>query len=342
VPCYKNRIHTLEDNVLQGAAPGADLSKLDSQLEDLFSRQSERLTFLHPSWLRTWLAEFGTNCEPVVLTCGDGNLLGLAPLMRADDRLTFIGDASICDFMDVIVDPANADAAYDALCTQLADQNCDEIELWGLMDSSPTRDRIKAFAAQNGYTVEEIPEAVSPRLDLPPTWDEYLASLGKKDRHELRRKIRRLYESGNSIDFEVLSSQADVVAAMDDFLKLHTESRQDKTEFMTPEMESFFRRMASALAAEGLIKLFMLRVNGKPAATVLCFDAGSHLYMYNSGYDPSFSGLSVGLVSKALVLQWAIENGMTGLDFLRGDEPYKYDLGAKDQQIYTLRLTRNP
>jgi CelD/BcsL family acetyltransferase involved in cellulose biosynthesis len=52
--------------------------------------------------------------------------------------------------------------------------------------------------------------------------------------------------------------------------------------------------------------------------------------------------LSVGLVSKALVLRWAIENGMSGLDFLRGDEPYKYDLGARDQQIYTLRLSRSP
>ncbi|HEU0075112.1 MAG TPA: GNAT family N-acetyltransferase [Dehalococcoidia bacterium] len=325
---------------MQGAAPGAGLSKLDSQLEGLLNRQSERLTFLHPAWLRTWLAEFGANVEPLVLTCGDGNLVGLAPLMRADDRLTFIGDASICDFMDVLVDPANADAAYDDLWSQLSAEDWTEIDLWGLMASSPTRDRVKAYAAQHGYTVEETPEAVSPRLDLPATWDDYLASLGKKDRHELRRKIRRLYESGASVDFDVLSTQEEVVSAMDDFLALHTQSRQDKTDFMTPEMESFFRRMASALAADGLVKLFMLRINGKPAATVLCFDAGSHLYLYNSGYDPEFSGLSVGLVSKALVLQWAIENGMSGLDFLRGDEPYKYDLGAKDQQIYTLRLTR--
>ena len=326
---------------MQGAVPGADLSKLDSQLEDLLSRQPERLTFLHPSWLRTWLAEFGANCEPLVLTCGDGNLAGLAPLMRADDRLTFIGDASICDFMDVLVDPAHADAAYADLWSQLRDQDWNEVELWGLMESSPTRERVKAYAAEHGYAVEETPEAVSPRLALPATWDEYLASLGKKDRHELRRKIRRLYESGNGVDFEVLSTQQEVVAAMDDFLALHTQSRQDKTDFMTSEMESFFRRMASALAAEGLVRLFMLRVNGKAAATVLCFDAGSHLYMYNSGYNPEFSGLSVGLVSKALVLQWAIENGMSGLDFLRGDESYKYDLGAKDQQIYTLRLTRD-
>jgi CelD/BcsL family acetyltransferase involved in cellulose biosynthesis len=325
---------------LQGAAPGTDLSKLDSRLEDLLQRQTERLTFLHPSWLRTWMAEFGTNCEPIVLTCDEGKLVGLAPLMRSDDRLTFIGDASICDFMDVAVDPEHAEQAYESLWSQLASQDWTEIELWGLMESSPTRERIKAFASQNGYAVEETPEAVSPRLDLPATWEDYLASLGKKDRHELRRKIRRLYDSGNSVDFEVFSTQEEVVGAMDDFLKLHTQSRQDKTDFMTPEMESFFRRMGSALAAEGLIKLFMLRINGKPAASVLCFDAGSHLYLYNSGYDPEFSSLSVGLVSKALVLQWAIENGMAGLDFLRGDEPYKYDLGAKDQQIYTLRLTR--
>ena len=139
----------------------------------------------------------------------------------------------------------------------------------------------------------------------------------------------------------MLSTQEEVVGAMDDFLDLHTRSRADKTEFMTPEMETFFRRMASAMAAEGLIRLFMLRVNGKPAAAVLCFDAGSHLYLYNSGYDPEFSSLSVGLVSKALCLQWAIENGMTGLDFLRGDEPYKYDMGARDQEIYRIRLSRS-
>jgi len=325
---------------LQGAAPGADLSRLDSRLEDLLSRQTERLTFLHPTWLRTWLAEFGADCELLVLTCGDGSLAGIAPLMRADDRITFIGDASICDFMDVLVDPAAADVAYENLWSQLHDQDWTEIDLWGLMESSPTRARVKAYAALHGYTVEEHPEAVSPRLDLPATWEDYLASLGKKDRHELRRKIRRLYESGASVDFDVFSAQDEVVAAMDDFLALHTQSRQDKTDFMTPEMESFFRRMASALAAEGLVRLFMLRINSKPAATVLCFDAGSHLYLYNSGYDPEFSGLSVGLVSKALVLRWAIENGMSGLDFLRGDESYKYDLGAKDQQIYSLRLTR--
>jgi CelD/BcsL family acetyltransferase involved in cellulose biosynthesis len=325
---------------LQETANSALVADLDPKLEALLSLQSERLPFLHPVWLRTWLSEFGGHYEPLILTCNDGDVLGVAPLMRSDGQLSFIGDASICDFMDVLVDPAHADEAYRDLWQQLCAEDWNEIELWGLMASSPTRERIRAFAAENGIEVTEELEAVAPRLPLPDSWEGYMASLGKKDRHELRRKIRKLYESGADVSFDVLTTQAEIVGAMDDFLDLHTRSRADKTDFMTPEMETFFRRMASSMAAEGLVRLFMLRVNRRPAAAVLCFDAGSYLYLYNSGYDPEFSSLSVGLVSKALCLQWAIENGMKGLDFLRGDEPYKYDMGAKDQEIYLIRLSR--
>ncbi len=324
----------------QSAPSGIGLVDFVPQLEQLLAQHSERLPFLHPAWLRAWIEEFGGNFEPVFLTCSQGEVIGIAPLMRTDSELTFIGDSSICDFMDVLVDPDHESEAYADLWRQLFAENWNEVDLWGLMASSPTRDKVKAFAAANGIAVEETQEAVAPRLPLPGTWDEYTASLNKKDRHELRRKIRRLFDSGAAVDFDVLTTQAEVVGAMDEFLELHTRSRADKTEFMTPEMEIFFRRMASAMSAQNLIRLFMLRINSKPAAAVLCFDAGSHLYLYNSGYDPEFSGLSVGLVSKALCLKWAIEQGMSGLDFLRGDEPYKYDLGAQDQQIFRLRLRR--
>jgi CelD/BcsL family acetyltransferase involved in cellulose biosynthesis len=325
---------------LQGTARGADIQDFEPGLEELLSRQQERLVFLHPAWLRSWLAEFGSSYEPVFLTCSAADRLGFAPLMRRDGRLTFVGDPSICDYMDVLVDPDNVDVAFADLWQQLCGEEWSELELWGLMASSPTRDKLRALSLESGYEIEEEQEAVAPRLSLPATWEDYLGSLNKKDRHELRRKIRRCFESGAAVDFEVLTEQADVVAAMDDFLELHTRSRQDKTDFMTPEMETFFRRMASTMSAEGLIRLFMLRVNSRPAAAVLCFDAGSHLYLYNSGYDPEFSNLSVGLVSKALALRWAIEHGMSGIDFLRGDEPYKYDMGARDQEIYRLQIRR--
>jgi hypothetical protein len=313
---------------------------IDSEIDCIWALGAERIPFLHPLWLRAWLAEFGDRFEPAFLVCGDGANTAVAALMRDDSRLTFIGDPSICDFMDFAVDPVRQDEAYDSLWRSLCREEWDELDLWGLKESSPTRSAISARARAAGYDLVEEVEATSPRVPLPATWEDYLSSLGKKDRHELRRKLRRLFDSGAAVEFEVYQEQADVNARMDDFLRLHTGSRADKAEFMSAAMETFFRRMTSSLSREGLVRLFMLSLGGRPAASVLCFDAGSALYMYNSGYDPEYSALAVGLLSKALCLKWAIENGYQALDFLRGAEPYKYDLGARDAAVYRLLVRR--
>lgn len=323
-----------------GAASGARIRDIDSEIDCILAFRAERNVFLHPVWLRTWLAEFGERFEPVFIRCGSEEPWAVAPLMRDGERLTFIGEARICDFTDFAVDPAEEGRAYPELWGRICAEDWSEIDLWGLPAASATRQAIRGLAGSSGYTVTEEREAVSPRVNLPRSWEAYLGGLSKKDRHELRRKMRRLFESGARVELEVHDRQEDVNAAMDDFLRLHAISRADKAEFMSGRMPLFFRRAASSLSREGLVRLFMLTIDGNAAASVLCFDAGCSLYMYNSGYDPDYASLSVGLVSKALCLQWAIENGKESLDFLRGSEPYKYDLGARDRDIYRLVVRR--
>ena len=322
-------------------ASGTDIREIDAAVDALLAGRDERITFLTPTWLRTWLAEFGERYQPVFIDCGtEAKPLAVAPLMLDDGRLTFIGNPEICDFMDFAIAADAGTEDYAGLWQRICALDWNELDLWGLRAGSPTRAALKELAAASACSVVEEQEAVAPRMALPDTWDGYVEGLGKKDRHELRRKFRRLFDSGADVRLEVFESQSDVVGAMDAFLDLHTRSRMDKTEFMTAEMTSFFRRMASTMSEAGLVRLFMVFVNDRPAASVFCFDAGSYLYMYNSGYDPDYSNLSVGLVSKALCIKWAIENGKTGIDFLRGNEPYKYDLGAKDQAIYRLIVRR--
>jgi CelD/BcsL family acetyltransferase involved in cellulose biosynthesis len=131
-----------------------------------------------------------------------------------------------------------------------------------------------------------------------------------------------------------------VTAALDDFLKQHKTSRSDKETFMTPQMEGFFRRVVPALATEGGVEMTFLKLGGVRAACVLCFRTDGDLLLYNSGYERAYAGLSVGLLSKAMALQRAIEQGMRRFDFLRGAEPYKYDLGARDVPVYRCVIRR--
>jgi CelD/BcsL family acetyltransferase involved in cellulose biosynthesis len=82
-------------------------------------------------------------------------------------------------------------------------------------------------------------------------------------------------------------------------------------------------------------------MDGRRVASILCFEDENEVLLYNSGYDPGLSYLSVGLISKALLLRSAIEEGRRHLDFLRSDEPYKYDLGGSDVEVHRC-LIRKP
>jgi CelD/BcsL family acetyltransferase involved in cellulose biosynthesis len=109
---------------------------------------------------------------------------------------------------------------------------------------------------------------------------------------------------------------------------------------MTPRMEDFFREMAVALATQGHARLYEVTADGRSVAALLAFVSGDELLLYNSGYDPEYAHASVGLVSKAMAMQRSVEDGLTVFDFLRGAEPYKYDLGGQDRIVRQLWVRR--
>jgi CelD/BcsL family acetyltransferase involved in cellulose biosynthesis len=318
-----------------------ELDRLEPEWRELLPRAGMNKLFASPTWLRVWWDIFGGGRELILLSVRrEGELVGVVPLMREDDRLRFAGDTEICDYMDVIVLPGEEEAVLAAALRSLGEEPWRELTLWAVPEGSPTIDALRRLAAELGLSAEIETEDVCPQIELPATWDDFVAGLGKKDRHELRRKLRKLSQGGE-VRLEALVEAADVEAALDDFLRLHRESRSDKAAFMTEQMETFMRRMVAAMAAEGRIELIFLSLGGVRTAAVLCFRGDGETLLYNSGYDPAYAYLSVGLLSKALALRKAIEEGKTRFDFLRGPEPYKYDLGAHDLKVYRCTVRRN-
>jgi CelD/BcsL family acetyltransferase involved in cellulose biosynthesis len=174
-------------------------------------------------------------------------------------------------------------------------------------------------------------------LDLSGDFEAYAAALPKKDRHELRRKLRN-FEAAGAAGFESATTPEVVVTRMDMLFHLMRISRGDKDEFLTPTMEAFFRDIAATFAGLGMLRLSTTTLDGAPVAMTLSFEDASTTYLYNSGYDPAFGGLAVGLVSKAYAIREAIELGRHRFDFLRGDEEYKRRLGGVDREVVTVRL----
>jgi CelD/BcsL family acetyltransferase involved in cellulose biosynthesis len=160
--------------------------------------------------------------------------------------------------------------------------------------------------------------------------------LNKKNRHELRRKRRRLEEAGG---WTIAETSAETLAGdLETFFDLHAASTRAKADFLTEDVKRFFRHICSHLEEEGWLSLRSLVFEGKPLAAVLGFVYRGRQLLYNSGYDPEYNRLGPGFVLMSEEIRLAIEAGLTEVDFLRGNEKYKYDLGATDQSLVHLTV----
>ena len=300
------------------------------------------IPFVTPAWQRVWLDHFQGERELRILTARDGErLVGVAPFLCDGERAEFVGHYSICDYLDVVVTPGFEAQFFASILETLAAAGAKSLDLRGLRASSPSLAALLDAAPAAGFRAEREDEAHSPSVELPATWDDYLGALSKKDRHEMRRKLRRLESAGGVVELKVVTEAAEASTMLDTLFHLMRISSHHKEEFLDrPGMESFFREMTHVMASEGMLRFYFLTFDGQAVASVLNFDLGGTLYMYNSGYDPEYAHYAVGLMSKTLLIREAIESGRSCVDFLRGDESYKYDLGGKDQQVYRVVLTK--
>jgi len=311
--------------------------------EDLLRASGFRNPFLTPLWNETWMKHFGgaLRVKAFLLRPDGGAPLGLGVFSASGEkgeRLSLLGSADVWDYRDFILSAGREEEALSAWARAFAEGPWREVQMSGISEFSPTLRFLPAALRGLGFQVTEAVEEISVYLKLPRTWDAFLNQLNSKDRHELRRKMRRLEREGL---FQVLEGQGDgLVRRMDAFLELHRRSRRDKAEFMNPEMEAYFRSVADRFQEKGWLSLPFLRVEEKDVAGYFSFRYGDVEYVYNSGYDPEYSRLSPGIVLAGHCIRRAIEQGMSVFHFLRGQEEYKYRLGGLEEKIFRIEATK--
>jgi len=294
--------------------------------------------FVLPAWLKVWWEVFGSGAELYLRTLRQREkIIGLAPLLVNKETASFIGSTDVCDYLDFVIIPGREQDFFKVMLDDLREKGINQLDLRPLRPDSTVLSHLVSIAQNRGYEVLCHPEDVSLVLDLPSTWDEYLAILNKKQRHEVRRKLRRLWEAGN-VEHRCVEVGREVEDYLDIFLKLFSLSRDEKASFMNPKMESFFRSLAKAMAEIGLLRLGIIQLDKVPVAMTMGFDYNDSHYLYNSAYDPQFNYLSVGLLCKVLCLKESIEKGRKKWDFLKGGEPYKYQLGGQEIPLYSCQI----
>jgi len=278
-------------------------------------------------------------------------------LVEPDAKAVFMGASYHADYATLLASPADLPAVARAVVQSLAEQPDPEHgdQLWDVVDLRRLRaddaslpaleDAFRDAADTHQWQVVREEEDVCPVATLPADgdWEAYLASLDKKSRHEIRRKMRRA-ESSGPLEFRLVDPTPE---AVDVFIDLHQSRWGDEGLFPdTPGGERsrrFLHRLAELETAEGdgrQLQLGRMDADGRLVFATVGFDDGTTCYFYNAGMDPEARELSPGVTGTAAYLRDRLAAGRRRFDFLRGNESYKYEWGAVDEPIHRLLVSR--
>ena len=191
-------------------------------------------------------------------------------------------------------------------------------------------------AQKAGWTITDA--ETCPVLTLPSTFDEYVKSLGKNMREQIKRYPKRL-EKQFKVEYELASTTQQMETALADLFRLHGKrwrARGQTGVLALPSRRKFHHLVCQKFLAEDWLRLWTLRCDGEAACVLLCYFWGGRYWFFIGGFEPELMKMSVGTCLFARVFQHAIEEGATEFDFLRGAEEYKYRYGAVDRDYKSL------
>lgn len=326
---------------------------LTSRIEDVsleewdsvLARSFRHSPFLSRCFLIPWAKTFAAG-RPLRIARWEreGRAEGFLFLYRraSPDGWEFLGGEQVSDSLDAVVTSGLEGAFWAELLDSRRDLLADgPLHLPNLVEGSPSLALLPGICRVRGisYVAEEMDR--SPYIPLPRSFEDYLGRLGKKERHELRRKLRRASEAEPLLSFRVVGTAEELSRDFPSFLELLRRSHPDKRRFMDDRMAVFFREVAEGFLSAGRLRLAFLRGAGGDLASAFQIEHDGALLLYNSGFDPEAAGgMSPGMVLLTRCVEDAIRRGFREYDFLRGRERYKYDLGGRDRLVYraTLRL----
>ncbi len=298
-------------------------------------------------WWKTLGGGEWKQAELILISASEGgHLVGIAPLFKAEyegrTALLMVGSIEVSDYLDLIVRLEDLPRFLSGLLDFLAASDpCRQLPLdwYNIPDDSPTLAALKAEAGKRSWTFREEVFRPTPRISLEGSFEAYLARIDKKQRHEIRRKMRRAAESPVPVRFQLVEDGANLDTEIEAFFDLMAHD-PNKAEFLRPAMRTHVAGLIRTAFEHGYLWLAFLTVSDNKAAAALNFDYANKLWGYNSGVSRDFMELSPGWVLLTHQIQWACDHGRSEFDFMRGDEDYKYRFGGVNKHV--MRLVASP
>jgi CelD/BcsL family acetyltransferase involved in cellulose biosynthesis len=330
---------------------GSTFASLETDWSHLLKSGASECLFLTWEWLYTWWKHLSADRQLAILAVRyAGELTALAPFCVRPPSfarrcpfpvLEFLGSGYVgSDYLDFIVHKDGEADSLRALASHLSGESF--VFDWAQLKRYGCHAADVAFRLrQDGWGISETKVNICPFIPLcGKTWESYLTTLGAEHRYNFNRKWKRL-QKDYVVQFEQVRTGEQCREAIDLLITLHNlrwSERGGSDAFHTPGLIAFHREFSRIALARGWLRLYILRLNGKPAASLYGFLYRRTFYFYQSGFDPAYAKHSVGLLTMGLAIENAISEGAQEYDLLHGNEGYKSHWSCDSRELGRLQL----
>jgi CelD/BcsL family acetyltransferase involved in cellulose biosynthesis len=270
-------------------------------------------------WQSIWFSHFARSKKPHIWTLYEGNdLVGLMPLVEVRSPWRALRPMGVgpSDYLQPIAGPGYAEKVAGELSGHFV-----ELSKTRMVDFHQLRETLPLAKTLSGMALNQATCLV---LDLPASYDEYLKTLGRSLRYDVKRLEKPPFTEGKAKIVPVEPSQTK--NAIDFFFEAHKKrwsKRGLPGAFLGGRIQDFHRDWAVIACERGWLWMSLLELEGQLVGAIYAMRFGKACYFYQSGFDPSKSSMSPGTLLVAHTIRRAIEEGLSSFDFMRGDEPYK-------------------
>jgi CelD/BcsL family acetyltransferase involved in cellulose biosynthesis len=300
--------------------------------------------FQTPGWLLPWWRRLGSGALAALLVRDEDRLRALAVFTsRTEDgtrRLRWAG-AGISDYLTALVDPRATHPAWALLLRGLSSLLAEADA--ATLDNVPEGDPL--FAA-----LERLPpwwswrrsaDAVCLAAPLPPDARPRICLKAAAATRRLAREAPVTFTDLRGTDDDPDRRRA----LMEALFELHGQrwrARGGEGVMASEEIRQHHREASEALHRRGLLRLHALEHAGATVGVCYAFLFRARLWMYLCGYTPSLERFSPGSILVDRARASARAEGAMVMDFLRGEEAYKYRWGALPRATFRVDIARSP
>jgi CelD/BcsL family acetyltransferase involved in cellulose biosynthesis len=288
------------------------LDSVAAEWDDLAERVSAP-PWVRPGWIAAWVDAFGGGAPlEVFADRRDGRLTGVLPLLRRRGGLASPTNWHTPEFgllaEDASVEGALAEAVFAGRPRS--------VRLGWIADEGLAAARSTASGV--GYRMLERPLMRSPYLPLDEPEPAAAPRVSTVRRH------RRSLEREGELRFAVETG----AGHLEDGFRIEGsgwKAERGSAIVSRPETRRFYEAVARWAAARGTLRLFFLRLDGRPIAFVLAVQEAGRLSYVKGGFDVELRRFGPGALVTHELVGYAREQGLRGVDFLGGDDHWKLE-----------------